>query len=295
MKRASSKNVAILFNVIAALAVIVHAQNKYDNYGKVQYASPLKSLTIFDKPQISPRDEVYLKALKEAEKLKKDKQNLVIDEDEEEDGEKIGAMDAQALQSAKAKSSNEYQFVGIVNGAKNLKEVQWFAKRKRKVGGEQDSQDDDWSLRMVYVDPLSTARDMLVENKIDLYAEYNPDGRDPETGRVRIKPTYSLRKKSILNAFNFAPKQFLTDKSGMKTRERRIKPGLYTDGESVYEGTYDYRKGKNVMRKYNSPMASSDLKEYLKTNMGDGQVEKLMSRIAEEQPDIVIERTSAKD
>ena len=297
-----SKNINSILCFSSVLLVIVlyignvSAQSKYDNYGKIQYAAPIKSLTIFDKPQLFPRDTAYLQAKEEQERKQRDKKNLVVDEDDEVS---VVAVDDDDDKHSKAKASNEYQFVGVVNGAKDLKTVQWFARRRKQCrsGVEDDSSArgdaDAWSLRMVYIDPISTARDMLLSNKLDVFGEYRPNGRDPETGRVLIKPTYSIRTKSPLNLWNFRPKQFLTDKSGMKTRERRMKAGVYTDGENIYEATYDYRKGKNVMKKVQSE--SPGLSEYSKSNMSDKQVQDLMSRMSKDQPDIVLERTTADD
>lgn len=279
-----------VFSLALLQCVYVYAQSKYDNYGKIRYASPLKSFTIFDRsPQLFPRDTAYLQAKKDHDRKVKDKKNLVVDEEDEIES-KLDAEGERELSRAKAKASNEYQFVGIVNGAKDLKSVQWFARRKQCKSEEDE---DAWSLRMVYIDPVSTARDMLLSNELDVYGEYKPEGRDEETGRVLIKPTYSLRAKSPFNLWNFRPKQFLTDKSGMKSRERRMKAGVYTDGEYVYEATYDYRKGKNVMRKVRS--GSAEFSEYAKSNMSEKQVHDLTARMSEDQPDIVLERTTAND
>lgn len=62
--------------------------------------------------------------------------------------------------------------------------------------------------------------------------------------------------------------------------------GLYTDGEHVFEGSYDYLQGKNVMRKYES------FEGYARSKHMDQQaLERLQSRMATDQPDLVIEKT----
>lgn len=261
----------------------MEGQSGYQGYGEVKFASPLRSYTVFDEPQLFPRDKARLERKREIERLEREESQLVIDEEDgapKRDGAVLSEM-------TMAKISNDYQFVGVVNGAKDLNNVEWFARKKPK---NEENKTAGWSLRMVYADGVSTARDMLLNRVIDLYGEYRPDGRDKETGRVLVKPDYSVRKKSPMNLWNFRPVQFLTDKSGMKTRERRIKPGLYTDGEHVFEGSYDYLQGKNVMRKYES------FEGYARSKHMDQQaLERLQSRMATDQPDLVIEKTSRFD
>ena len=46
------------------------------------------------------------------------------------------------------------------------------------------------------------------------------------------------------NMWNFSPKGFLTDSSGMYWRERRLSSGLYTDGKTVFESSYRYDDGR---------------------------------------------------
>jgi len=265
----------------------ISAQSKYENYGKVKYAAPIKSLTIFDRmPQLYPRDRAVQEAQLEYAREKRDEKSLIVDDENELDGDEgSAAEDARTI----TKASNEYKFVGIVNGAKNLRQVKWIARRRSKSnGGSFQDSPDNWSLRMVYIDPLSTARDMLVNEKVDLYASYEPVGRDPDTGRVNLKPHYSLREKSIRNVWNFRPKQFLTDKSGMKSRERRIRTGVYTDGAFIYEASYDYQKGKNVMKKVGTL-------EEKQASMSDTEITSLSERLTEGQPDIILERTTKND
>lgn len=82
--------------------------------------------------------------------------------------------------------------------------------------------------------------------------------------------------------WNFSPIRFFTTPSGSYHRERRLTPGIYTDGSTVYETVYRYRDGKNGMK----PLGS--LEKYLEK--GDNDVEGILKRLAEGVPDVVIEK-----
>ena len=79
-----------------------------------------------------------------------------------------------------------------------------------------------------------------------------------------------------------------TTPSGSFWRERRINPGLYTDGNTVYESVYRYRNGKNGMK----PVAK--LSNYLSSpSTGSGIEEKLraVERLkGGDAPDVVVEK-----
>jgi hypothetical protein len=84
--------------------------------------------------------------------------------------------------------------------------------------------------------------------------------------------------------WNFSPKHFVTDSSGMYWRERRLPSGLYTDGNMVYETSYRYRDGRNGMRRLstfeqfmNSKTVNSSLKD------------KAVKCLEKPAPDIVLE------
>jgi hypothetical protein len=84
--------------------------------------------------------------------------------------------------------------------------------------------------------------------------------------------------------WNFSPRNFIGDSSGMYWRERRVRPGLYTDGETVYEATYRYRDGRNGMR------YRSNLAQWLGSRSVDENLkEKLVKRMEEKVPDLVLE------
>lgn len=75
-----------------------------------------------------------------------------------------------------------------------------------------------------------------------------------------------------------------TDSSGMFWRERRLRPGLYTDGQSVYEASYRYRDGRNGMHR------RSTLAQFLNSKAVDApQKEKIVKRLKEDTPDLVLE------
>ena len=86
------------------------------------------------------------------------------------------------------------------------------------------------------------------------------------------------------NLWNFNLKHVLTDSSGMYWRERRLSPGLYTDGSTVYEASYRYRDGRNGMHRV------STLDDFLKSrSVPKSNKEKIVRRLAQETPDVVLE------
>ena len=86
------------------------------------------------------------------------------------------------------------------------------------------------------------------------------------------------------NLWNFSPKHFFTDSSGAFWRERRLSPGLYTDGELVYESRYRYGDGKNGMK----PVSLLD--SLLKSKSIRPETKKrLLQRLKEKSPDVIVE------
>jgi hypothetical protein len=67
----------------------------------------------------------------------------------------------------------------------------------------------------------------------------------------------------------------------MYWRERRLRPGLYTDGQSVYATSYRYRDGRNGIR------ALSSLQNYFKRNGSKQQ--QIEEKIRKGVPEIVLE------
>lgn len=67
-------------------------------------------------------------------------------------------------------------------------------------------------------------------------------------------------------------------------RERRLRPGLYTDGDTVYEASYRYSDGRNGMHR------KSSLDQYLNSpNVPDRQKKQLLDRLDKDSPDLVLE------
>lgn len=70
----------------------------------------------------------------------------------------------------------------------------------------------------------------------------------------------------------------------MYWRERRLRPGLYTDGSSVYESSYRYSDGRNGMHRV------SGLQQFLSSkSIKDEQKKDLLKRLKEAEPDVVLE------
>lgn len=70
----------------------------------------------------------------------------------------------------------------------------------------------------------------------------------------------------------------------MYWRERRLRPGLYTDGNTVYETSYRFQDGRNGMHRMSS------FEKYLSSKAVDSkQKEKILRRLNEDTPDVVLE------
>jgi len=96
--------------------------------------------------------------------------------------------------------------------------------------------------------------------------------------------SYILFLRTCRNLWNFSPKHLFTDSSGMYWRERRVRPGLYTDGNTVYEASYRYRDGRNGMHRQSSFQQFLASKGFSKK-----QKDKIQKRLREDAPDLVIE------
>mmetsp|Transcript_9766 Transcript_9766/g.13670 ORF Transcript_9766/g.13670 Transcript_9766/m.13670 type:complete len:353 (-) Transcript_9766:152-1210(-) len=206
--------------------------------------------------------------------------------DEKSNALSVNELDKDDVQSGK------YQFVGVVNtsssGKKGKASVTWYARKKPKGS--------KWSVRMIRADRDAIARDLHVRGKIDVYGQYVNKGVPVEQRKLAkerglgvderpvLEGKYSVRERSWRTLWNFNPKRFFSDSSGMFWRERRLSPGLYTDGRVVFESVYRYRDGKNGMK----PV--SLLSQFLDSPAVEDNVkEKIMVRLKVDSPDVVIE------
>ena len=199
----------------------------------------------------------------------------------------------------------KFQFVGVVNdgraasaprgddGDDGVAPVTWYA-RKRPKGSR-------WNVRLVHVNRDAVLRDLFVGGKVDVYGRYVNEGPPASSSgeafaaadaegaapaRPSVTARYAIRERSWRTMWNFSPRRMLTAPSGSFWRERRVTPGLYTDGSTVYESVYRYRDGRNGMK----PVAK--LGTFL-SSTGIGQEEKM--RIVErlkggDEPDLVVEK-----
>ena len=277
-------------------------------------SSPLKTLTIFNSKS-PPARTTFLskfkkgisfqnkarKELQEEEQLRKKREEdgvkVLYEEEEYEEGqwaeyslskeEELMARKRRKLEDAfdkgfqsvktprSSRKSSEYQVVGVIlpeNG------VKWYARKKPTKS--------NWNVRLVHVDKAALIRDLFVNGKVDLYATYQNKGRaaidDGEEGEkkgIDIEPIYSIRERNWKTLWNINPVHYLTQRSGMYWREKRLKQGLYTDGESIYESVYRYTEGKNGMK----PLDNMDLEEFLEGKEG------LKEKILSGSPDVVLE------
>ena len=70
----------------------------------------------------------------------------------------------------------------------------------------------------------------------------------------------------------------------MYWRERRLPPGIFTDGTAVFETTYRYKDGRNGIRKIRT------LNQFLQDATVDKATkEGILKRVQSDPPDIVIE------
>mmetsp|Transcript_6223 Transcript_6223/g.11415 ORF Transcript_6223/g.11415 Transcript_6223/m.11415 type:complete len:368 (-) Transcript_6223:404-1507(-) len=201
-------------------------------------------------------------------------------------------------------SSGGYQFVGVVaDGASasassgGNSNVKWYARMKPA--------NSKWSVRLVHVNRDAVLRDLFVKGKVDVFGRYVNEGvreavavsgggvvgEEQDGMKPIVKGQYSVRERSWRTLWNFHPKRIFNTSSGSFWRERRITPGLYTDGTTVYESVYRYRDGKNGMK----PVAK--LERFL-SNTGTGAgglgVEEKMRLVERlkggDVPDVVVEK-----
>jgi len=176
--------------------------------------------------------------------------------------------------------TKEYQMVGVVMGEEGVK---WYARKKPKNAM--------WNVRLVHVDKAAVLRDMFVNGQIDVFAKYENKGRasteTDSSGAVFVEPVYSIRQRNWRTLWNFNPLNYLTQRSGMYWREKRLpRQGLYTDGKSLFQSTYRYTEGKNGMK----PIANLDFQAFLqKWNVPQSQKDSLQYKLDYESPDIVLE------
>ncbi|GKY97714.1 hypothetical protein MPSEU_000729600 [Mayamaea pseudoterrestris] len=298
-----------LSTLLASLTTMVVAVRE------LRIASPLTALTIWDNHQLMeepptfrsrflPRFRAGLsaeaKAAKEAAE-KYDTKKTKVSMDRADWAQQVAASDRR-MQNAQAKameraydeavakydeiqsneqnsnasgsSSSKYQFVGVVNAKEGETPITWYARRKPSTA--------KWSVRLVHVDRRAIIKDLFNRGKVDLFARYEITGRrSAESKQPMVEAKYTVRERSWKNIWNFSAKHFFTDSSGMYWRERRVRPGLYTDGSTVYESSYRYRDGRNGMHKVSS------LASFLQRNRVKAQA--LADKLRNGTPDIVLE------
>lgn len=130
---------------------------------------------------------------------------------------------------------------------------------------------------------------MLVNKKLDIHVSYKNTGKvDGNTGKFLVEPIYSPSasnmKSKLISMFNV---KGLIKRPPGNNRERRLRSGLYTDGNKVYSVGYDYSGGKNYMRE------RGGLMEWCKSGrVGREEREKLIEKVKGGRPDVVREPTN---
>lgn len=285
----------------------------------MRFASPLQSLTLWDKSStMSPREKYLIKYKAGLEAEKKVREELKLEHDafmSKQDTKSsqwarkavayerkrtareermAGAAYDAAFKKAEAqieqqcpqnKINSSYQFVGVVKRG-DKKPITWYA-RKKPTGAK-------WSLRIIHVNQGAIIKDLFNRGKVDIFAKYKNKGfpvpkeeeeEAPGPKSLQIKGEYLVRERSWRTLWNFSPKHFFTDSSGMYWRERRLRQGVYTDGGTVYESTYRYKDGRNGFR----PIQS--LSKFMQDSKVDDSTKRRVSkRIKTNTPDIVVEK-----
>jgi len=174
------------------------------------------------------------------------------------------------------KDPNQFQFVGVVNKKNSAKAITWYARKKPAEA--------KWSMRLVHVNQDAIIKDLFNQGKVDIVATYKNTGKSEELKKPIINSQYDVKERSWRTLWNFSPKHFFTDPSGMYWRECRLRPGIYTDGKIVYESTYRYKDGRNGMYKLER------LERFLKNkNIDVVEKRKITKRLKNEAPDVVLE------
>ena len=178
------------------------------------------------------------------------------------------SMNAAAKPPETATSSCKYQFVGVVNDGRGVKktdpgDVTWYTRKKPRNA--------KWRVRLVHVNCDAVLRELFVMGNVDVYGKYinnglasdrsaafaaaetagEDDAAEEEHAGVKpsVRAKYFLKERSLWkNLNNFSPRRMFSTPSGSFWRERRITPGIYTDGTTVYESVYRYRDGMNGMK-----------------------------------------------
>jgi len=317
-------NKQILLLLLSAPALVQAQKKPTDmNMGRkvsktLKFISPLQSLTLFPKeiPTTTPREEFVPKFKAGLGAEKKAREKVLKDRELDNDAEYVGkgwekkSEEMETLRSemedqfvekaydeaiagfdevcpAKVETSgSKLQFVGVVQPLDAEKKVQWYA-RKRPSNSK-------WNVRLLHVNRDVIVRDLFVNGKVDVFSKYantgKPrdelnEGEDPSAPRrPLVEAEYNIKKKSLLNLWNFSPKHFFTDSSGAFWRERRLSPGLYTDGSLVFEQKYRYADGKNGMK----PISRLDALLRSKAIKNDVKID-LLKRLEKDAPDVVIE------
>jgi len=287
----------------------------------MRFASPLQALTIWDNSEpTSPRDK-YLQKFKAGleaeskvreelqkkhdaflskqdtkspewaqkasryERARKAREERLAEKAYDEAVKKVEA-EQKKLEVAVEPSSNSFQFVGVVNKENSEKAISWYARKKPTNA--------NWSLRLVHVNKDAIVKDLFNRRKVDVFSKYKNEGfkttvaavegKSPEKKEIQIRAQYEVREKSWRTLWNFSPKHFFTDSSGMYWRERRLRPGSYTDGTNVFETTYRYKDGRNGIRK------SRTLAQFMRdASVDKATKKKIMKKIQKDHPDIVLE------
>ena len=191
--------------------VLLSQQTVFAMYG-LRFASPLQTLTIPDKevqPTLSSKRSIALKRFRaglqaEADTRKKIAAGRSVDSSRSEQRQRremeeklaeeafekaANAAEVSANKIPASKSSNKYQFVGVIDKKSADKPITWYA-RKKPAGAQ-------WSVRLVHVNKDAIIKDLHTRGKIDIFAKYRTTGEvEEESRRAVVTSKYDVRERS---------------------------------------------------------------------------------------------------
>jgi len=236
-----------------------------------------------DSVEVDASGKNWVGSTKSAEEQRRLKEEAFI---EQAHDAAVASFESSQKKKSAAQNTNKYQFVGLVDRSNKEKPISWHARPKPS--------DAKWSVRLVHVNKDAIVKDLFDRGKIDIFAKYRNTGKmnienegeenEKVTNIPIVTTKYEARERSWKNLYNFSPKHFFTDSAGAYWRERRLRSGMYTDGESVYESSYRYRDGRNGMHKVGS------LQQFLASSAVDSKdKESILKKLKEASPDVVLE------
>lgn len=214
---------------LSQLIIVLSSLRTVAAVAKLEIASPLTALTIWDDPELMENPPTFRSRflpkfraglLAEAEAAESvaaqmESKRARISVDREDWAQQVAALDQRSkVQTAKAMEraydeavakyedlqsgnqgshgngkSSKFQFVGVVNPDQSADPITWYARPKPSTAR--------WSVRLVHVNKRAIIKDLFNRGKIDLFARYENSGRMvKDSGQRLVKAEYIVRERS---------------------------------------------------------------------------------------------------